>query len=76
MIETIRSRPGWLRRLLWYQRKLKTPQERSDEEAEAEPTESEVASPVGLYILFILIRLCLQSETWKPFGFHAFFAYQ
>ena len=30
------------------QRKLKTPQERSDEEAEAEPTEREVAGPVGV----------------------------
>ena len=29
------------------QRKLKTPQVRSGEEAEAEPTESEVAGPVG-----------------------------
>ena len=46
------------------QRKLKTPQERSDEEAEAEPTESEVAGPVGDYTpLYILVRLCLQSET-------------
>src|SRR5690606_465796 len=35
------------RRLLWDQRKLKAPQEQSDEETEAEPTESEVAGPVG-----------------------------
>ncbi|EGA88388.1 hypothetical protein GPDM_15754, partial [Planococcus donghaensis MPA1U2] len=36
----------------------------SDEEAEAEPTESEVASPVEEYAsLFSLIRLYLQSET-------------
>ena len=30
------------RRLLWEQLEQKTPQERSDEEAEAKPTESEV----------------------------------
>ena len=36
------------------QRKLKTPQARSDEEAEAEPTESEVACPVGFIHLYLL----------------------
>ncbi|MGH2317770.1 hypothetical protein ACRC6Q_08365 [Planococcus sp. SE5232] len=46
------------------QRELKTPQERSDEEAEAEPMESEVAGPLGDYaLLYILVRLCLQSEA-------------
>ncbi|SES00417.1 hypothetical protein SAMN05518872_103146 [Psychrobacillus sp. OK032] len=35
-------RQGPPRRLLWEQLELKTPQERSDEEAEAKPTESEV----------------------------------
>ncbi|ALC86589.1 hypothetical protein AM499_12680 [Bacillus sp. FJAT-22090] len=36
----IRQEPP--RRLLWEQLEQKTPQERSDEEAEAKPTESEV----------------------------------
>jgi len=36
----IRQEPS--RRLLWEQLEQKTPQERSDEEAEAKPTESEV----------------------------------
>ncbi len=36
----------------------------SREEAEAEPTESEVARSLGGYtLIFILIRLCLQSEA-------------
>ena len=35
-------RQGPPRRLLWEQLEQKTPQERSDEEAEAKPTESEV----------------------------------
>jgi hypothetical protein len=39
---------GLATRLLWGQLELKAPQERSDEETEAEPTESEVASLVGL----------------------------
>ncbi len=45
------------------QRELKTPQERSDEEAEAELMESEVAGPLGDYAPpYILVKLCLQSE--------------
>ncbi|KOF12181.1 hypothetical protein AC739_01335 [Planococcus glaciei] len=44
------------------QRKLKAPQEQSDEETEAEPPESEVASPVG-FIHFYLFILCLQSAS-------------
>ena len=35
-------RQGPPRRLLWEQLEQKTPQERSDEESEAKPTESEV----------------------------------
>ena len=39
----------------------------SDEEAEAEPMESEVAGPLGDYaLLYTLVRLCLQSEQAPP----------
>ena len=56
---------GLAARLLWDQLEPKAPQERSDEETEAEPTESEVASPVGimqsysfpLYFVYSLKRL-------------------
>ena len=56
------------------QRKLKTPQERSDEEAEAEPTEREVAGPVGGMHRYSFCKDFVYSlNRPRPVLFHFYF---
>ncbi len=54
-------RQGPPRRLQWDQLELKTPQERSDEEAEAKPTESEVVGLAEFNIQLYTSKLSLST---------------
>ena len=55
------------------QRKLKTPQVRSGEETEAEPTESEVADPVG-FMDFYSFKLYFVYSLYKKAALRRLFS--
>ncbi|WP_093534683.1 hypothetical protein [Psychrobacillus psychrotolerans] len=67
-------RQGPPRRLQWEKLELKTPQERSDEEAEAKPTESEVVGlaefNIQLYTPKVEFVYSLKANhIWLAFSF-------
>ena len=70
-------RQGPPRRLLWEQLELKTPQERSDEEAEAKPTESEVVILAEFDIQFYAPKIgFVYSLKWNAINMHSTFFYE